>query len=241
LLESAVAAPQATMAGRPLITPPREIAAAFRKLLSIVLPSVCYLSPVIAGTVIVPDFKRPIPGQWSFEYGVSLITSNNIGEIFSGTIHVDDGPAGGEIHQFTASLLLAEPEWTIFGKAFRPALEMPLTLALFDENDRSPFLDYNVSFFVRWRDFPWNNHVLTSFGTGVGLSYTDKVPAMDIQRHPDEDRSHLKFNWPIQLTLARPDHPEHQIFLFIAHQSGGKFFDTGGINSIGIGYRFARW
>lgn len=212
-----------------------------RGLLSWVFPVLCCVGPAGAGTLVVPDLKRPIPGQWTFEYGVSLITSNNIGEIFSGTIQVDDGPAGGEIHQFTASRLLAEPEWTIFGKICRPALEMPLTLAVFDENGRSPFLDYNVSFLIRWRDFPWNDHVLTSIGTGVGLSYSDKVPAMDIQRHPDEDRSHLKFDWPIQLTFAHPDHPEHQFFLFIAHQSGGKFFDTGGINSIGIGYRFARW
>jgi hypothetical protein len=170
-----------------------------------------------------------------------MITANNIGEVLSGTIDVDDGPAGGEVHQFTATRLLAEPEWTIFGKVYRPALEIPFTLEVFDENGRSPFLDYNVSYVIRWRDFVWNDYVLTSFATGVGLSYSSKLPLMDIQRHPMEDRSHLKFNWPIQFTLAHPDYPEHQLLLFIAHQSGGRIFDTGGINSLGVGYRFAQW
>lgn len=178
---------------------------------------------------------------WSFEYGVSLITSDNIGEILSGTVHVDDGPAGGEIHMFTAARLLAEPEWVLFGKSFRPAIDLPLTLAVFDENARAPFADYNASIRVRWRDFPWNHLITTTFSTGVGLSYSSKIPAMDKQRHPDCNRSHLKFDWPIQLTLAHPAQPEHQLTLFIAHQSGGKIFDQGGINSIGIGYRFAQW
>ena len=179
--------------------------------------------------------------RWSFEYGVAFITSQNIEELMSGELNIDDGPAGGEIHYFTASRLLAEPEWCLFGETYYPSLELPITLGIVDENGRSPFASYSVSFVVRWRDFPWNEHVLTSFATGVGLTWSSEVYAMDKQRHPDDDRSRWKFDWPLQLTLAHPSHPQHQLVLFIAHQSGGRIFDRGGVNSLGIGYRFATW
>ena len=193
------------------------------------------------GTTVHPAEPRFLD-RWSYEYGVAFITSQNIEELMSGELDFDDGPAGGEIHYFTASWLLAEPEWRLFGKAFHPALELPVTLGIVDENGNSPFASYSVSFVVRWRDFPWNDHVLTGLSMGLGLTWSSEVYAMDIQRHPDDDdRSKWKFNWPLQLTLAHPSHPQHQLVLFVAHQSGGRVFDHGGVNSLGIGYRFANW
>jgi hypothetical protein len=184
-----------------------------------------------------PDFFK----RWAFDYGVAFITSQNIGELLGGEVDFDDGPAGGEIHCFTASALLAEPKWCLGGNVYRPALELPLTLGIIDENARSPFTNYSASFNVRWRDFPWNERIRTSFSMGIGLGWSSEVYAMDVQRHPDEYRSKWKLNWPIQLTFARPSHPQHQLQLFVAHQSGGRIFDKGGVNSLGFGYRFATW
>ena len=175
--------------------------------------------------------------DWSFEIGVAFITTNNIEELIGGQINVSDGPAGGEIHMLTASRRLGELEWNIGGHTFRPQLELPFTLEIFDENTRSPFLDTNVSLNVRWVDFPWNDYLHTTFSMGIGLSYSHNVPLMDIERHPNDRRARMQFNWPIALTFALPQHPEHQAMLFLLHQSGGHIFDRGGMNSLGIGYR----
>ena len=211
--------------------------------LAILIPA-AFLSPMLpargATTLQLPDSR--FFDRWAFEYGVAFITSQNIEELIGGELDIDDGPAGGEIHYFTASRLLAEPERCIFGKTFHPALELPFTLGIVDENGRSPFASYSMSFVVRWRDFPWNDHVRTTFATGVGLTWSSEVYAMDVQRHPnDDDRSKWKFNWPLQVTFAHPSYPCHQLMLFVAHQSGGRIFDRGGVNSLGIGYRFATW
>jgi len=179
------------------------------------------------------DGKR----DWAFEFGVAWITSNNIAELTSGQVNIDSGRAGGEIYTLTASRRLGELRWEIGGLTFTPQVEMPLTLEIVDENGRSPFLDFNASVTVRWIDFPWNDRIKTSLAMGLGLSYSEKVYLMDIQRHEDESRSHLKFNWPIQMTFALPDNPDHQLMLFIVHQSGGHIFDRGGVNSLGLGYR----
>lgn len=175
---------------------------------------------------------------WSFEAGVAFITKNNIGEIFSGEITRDTGDAGGELYQLTATKHLASLQWEIFGETFTPQLELPLCLEIVDENSRDPFLDYNASLQLRWIDFPWNDTITTSFGVGLGLSYSSKIYLMDHQRHPGEDRSHLKFNLPIHLSFALPAYPDQELILYLAHQSGGfHIFDKGGVNSLGVGLR----
>lgn len=165
------------------------------------------------------------------------MTSNSITDLIAGEVNIADGPAGAELYQITAARRLGELEWTLGDHVFRPQLELPLTLQIVDENGRSPFFNIKASFTVRWVDFPWNDIVNTEFSMGLGLSYSEEIYLMDIQRHPGRDRSHVKFNWPIQMTFAHPDHPEHKLMLFLAHQSGGHIFDRGGINSLGIGYR----
>ncbi|MEX1048129.1 MAG: hypothetical protein WED15_01280 [Akkermansiaceae bacterium] len=192
------------------------------------------VAPSVAGLCFVPAESE----RWAFELGVAFITANSNTEIVLGQVNIPDDPAGGKIYSLTASRLLGELEWRAWDRVFRPTVELPLTLEVVDENARSPFPDYNASILVRWVDFPWQDQVRTTVGMGIGLSYSSKIYAMDKKRHPGEDRSHLKLNWPIQMTLAFPQWPEHQLLLFFVHQSGGHIFDQGGVNSLGLGYRY---
>lgn len=175
--------------------------------------------------------------NWDFELGIAFITTNSIDDFPTGSYNIADGSSSGQIYVLTASRRLGEFELVLGGCTFRPQLELPLTLEIVDENGRNPFLDYNASLMLRWVDFPWNASVKTTFAMGLGLSYSSKVYLMDVKRHPDEDRSHLKFNWPIQLSFSHPSYPDQALILFILHQSGGHVFDDGGVNSIGIGFR----
>lgn len=199
------------------------------------LPALCSAASIC----FLPHSSEDGRSNWAFEVGIAMITDNHIEDFAISSFSLDraHGASGGNIYTFTATRLLGELKWEIGGHTFTPQLEVPLTLEVVDENSRSPFLDFNASFAVRWVDFPWNNYVKTSFAMGIGLSYSEKIYLIDIERHPDDYRSHLKFNWPIQLTLALPEYPKHQVMIFIAHQSGGHIFDDGGVNSLGIGYR----
>jgi hypothetical protein len=184
------------------------------------------------------DHAEALEG-WTFEFGVSLMTKNEIDDFLEGNITVEDGDAGAEIYQFTATKMLSEWNIELFGQQYHPLLEMPLCLELVDENANDPFLTYNAALQLRWVDFPWNAWVQTSFAAGLGLSYATEIYAMDKQRHPNENRSNLKFNLPIQFTFALPSAPEHQVNVYIAHHSGGfGIFDVGGFNSIGLSYAY---
>ncbi len=182
------------------------------------------------------DSSGPGP-NWDFGFGVALITTSKIENAIFGDFRVTDGAGGGEVYALTASKRLGHFEWKVGGKTFRPRLEMPLTLEIVDEDNGRTFLDYNASVMLRWVDFPWNETVSTTFGLGMGLSYSSKVYEMDRVAHPGDDRSHLKFNLPVEWTFASPSNPDQQLMLFILHQSGGHVFDTGGVNSVGIGFR----
>jgi len=211
------------------------------KISSLFLTWVCLLlltsSVSAASLCFIPRDSSDGSPAWKFEFGVGFITTNNIDDFPTGGLDIASGSAGGEIYAFTAARQLGEFEFKVGGCTFHPQLELPLTLEVVDENGRDPFLDYNASLMLRWVDFPWNKYVKTSFSMGLGLSYSSKIYLIDKERHPGDDRSHLKFNWPIQMSLAHPDHPDHELLLFILHQSGGHVFDEGGVNSIGFGYR----
>ena len=176
--------------------------------------------------------------NWAFETGVAFITHDIIGNVALGRTSIADGPAGGQVYLLTAAYRLGEPDWQLGNHVFKPLLELPLTLGVVDENARSPFLNFSGSFQVRWRDFPWNRLVSTTASMGLGLAYSDQIFRMDHETHPGRYRSHVKFNWPIEISLALPQYPQHQITAFIMHQSGGCMFDRGGINNFGFGYRF---
>ncbi|HPA14001.1 MAG TPA: hypothetical protein PKV75_01890 [Desulfobacterales bacterium] len=178
------------------------------------------------------------PERWTFQFGIAIITENVVDDFSVGRIDRAKGAAGGEMYLFSASYHLYDFDWNFREWRFRPQLELPLVFGVVNERGRSPFFDYNAAITLRWKDFPFNRFVYTNIESGVGLSYTDHVLATEQERHPERDRSHLKFYWPIQLMLAHPQRKEHQLVLFIHHQSGGHIFDVGGSNLIGIGYRY---
>lgn len=74
--------------------------------------------------------------------------------------------------------------------------------------------------------------------TGLGLNYSEKIFLLDTLKHPGDNRSHLKFFWPLEITFALPVYKSHRLVLFNHHISGGKLFDKGGMDSFGIGYRY---
>ncbi len=74
-------------------------------------------------------------------------------------------------------------------------------------------------------------------GAGQRCTCSGRVLAVQYARHPERERSHLEFYWPIQLTAALPRHPDHRVVFFLHHHSGGWTFHRGGVNSLGVGYR----
>jgi hypothetical protein len=205
--------------------------------LVVVLAAIPAYADVNGAAEEVPEVRRAAAEpNWSLQIGVAFISQNNIGEILSGQVEPAEGETGGQTYSFTLNWIAHRFEIPFRDGTLRPQFEPYVTFTLVDENGDGPFPDYNAGVGFRWVDFPWNRWVSTTIFTGVGLSYSAHVYAIDRQRHEGE-RSHLKIDWPLQLTFALPRWPQHQLVLFNDHQSGGHIFDEGGVNSLGIGYR----
>ena len=183
--------------------------------------------------------------RWALEVGVAGITDKTISSILTGDIHFPSGPRGGMLYHFGASYLLGEAVIGWGEHEFRPQLDVPVFIEVFDENSRDPFPSYNAALRARWVDFPWNDYLRTSAAIGWGLSYSARIPLMERRREDRRDRrldrTHLKFALPIDISFAHPRWPQHQIMFFLSHQSAGRWFGIfgrGGVNSVGIGYRW---
>jgi len=184
------------------------------------------------------DWSRPALGRWAFDAGVAVISENSTLELFRGGANAADGDAGGQIYNLYATRLLKEFSFDWGGRTMRPHWEFRGGLGVVDQNGGDPFLDYMVDMTLRWRDFPWNRHVDTTLGVGGGFFFSDKVLAIDRERHQGDYRSHFKFFMPVELTLACPKYPRLQCVLFNHHASGGHIFDDGGFDTWGGGLRF---
>ncbi len=101
-------------------------------------------------------------------------------------------------------------------------------------------VEINSLFLLRWRTFPWNRVIRTSFAVGDGLSYATRTPEFEIFV---DGRATKLLNFMIwELTFAHPN-AKHLSFLFrVHHRSGifGLFSDiSGGSNALALGARYA--
>ena len=186
----------------------------------------------------VPASLDETRSKWAFGFSVGIIGDTTPGDYLAFDFDRLDGPGSGFTYNVTAAYRLHAFNWKVGQRRLQPEIELPFMLTLVAQDDGNVIPDLNGGVMVRWRDFPWNRYVYTTFAIGAGLSYSFRVWEADYARHPGEERSNLKFWMPIEFTLAHPRYPRHQLTAFIDHQSGGTIFDEGGVDAWGFGYRF---
>jgi hypothetical protein len=177
--------------------------------------------------------------RWSFQFGVGFITGSTIDEIGVLDSELADDDGEGEIYLAQVSYKLANFRPKRYAEHVDIDVELPFVLGVVNERGHNnTFMQYSGGLTLRWKRFPWNRYIYTNFETGGGFTYSGHVLETERQRHPDRERSHLEFYWPIQLMVAHPKYREHQLVLFLHHHSGGAVFHKGGANTLGVGYRF---
>lgn len=176
-------------------------------------------------------------GKWSVEFGVAIISDNTPNDYFKLDFDRLEGPGSGLTYNLTVARTIADFDWKLWGVHLRPQLEVPFRLTLVDQQEGGLLPDVNLGVAFRWRNWPWNRWLQTTFAVGAGLSYSSPVWTADLQRHPGESRSELKWWMPLEFTFALPKHPNYQIVAFGDHQSGGAIFDLGGVDAWGFGFR----
>ena len=197
-----------------------------------------YFQFLFFGTCLInPLFAKDLD-RWTLGVGVAVISDNDTTGAVSGQFKKVNGDSGGWIYNINLGYILKKLSFSTDSNTYTPHLEIVSSLGFVDENTSDLFYNFNAAFAGRWIDFPWNRYLSTTIMTGIGLNYSEKIFKMDVEKHPDDDRSHLKFFWPVELTLAIPGFKHHCLVFFSHHISGGYIMDSGGIDSFGVGYRY---
>ena len=90
---------------------------------------------------------------------------------------------------------------------------------------------------LRWKRFPWSEHLSTSAAFGIGLSYATEIPPVEVALE-GESHQWLVY-WVMELT-AGPVDSRWAVSLRLHHRSVayGLMGDEGGMNAVGLGLRF---
>jgi hypothetical protein len=94
---------------------------------------------------------------------------------------------------------------------------------------------------ARWTRFPWSERVRSSVAFGLGLSYATELPEVEVELEGSSHQSLIY--WALEFT-AGPPNASWEVLMRLHHRSvaWGLMGEDGGVNALGLGfrYRFAR-
>ena len=79
-----------------------------------------------------------------------------------------------------------------------------------------------AALYVRWKWFPWNDTVKTSFAISTGLNYATGISDYELRVSGNGEGSNLFHYFAPELTFALPERPDSELVLRMHHRSGIK-------------------
>lgn len=105
-----------------------------------------------------------------------------------------------------------------------------------------PIYEWDPYFSVRWKKFPWDSFLSTSFAMGEGFSYDSRVPTVEMDTTSDSDGTRHLLNYLLfEVTAGLPRYPAWEIVARIHHRSGvfGLYgAENSGSTAVGFGVRY---
>lgn len=172
-------------------------------------------------------FEKAIPPE-NFKWGLSLygglLFQDSLDEITKGTPRIRE-------HSYILVTALARELWR-----FRDWFGFELEGQVVRHFDEMNHWEFNGLLAARWRLFPWDKYLDTSFAIGDGISYATEVP--EIEEKKDEDAGRWLNYLMFELTFGLPQTPKWDVLFRIHHRSsvrgnigardaGSNFFCTG--------------
>lgn len=146
---------------------------------------------------------------------------------------------------YSAELAYTLHQDNLLRKFLRPmvgAIQVASSITYRDEHrNTTGIAEGDVYLVLRWIDWPWDKYITMTFAAAEGISYTSRVPYVEVQDPNATGSSRLLNYLMFEVTFALPAHPEWQLVGRIHHRSTayGIFGNTnGGSNTVGLGLRY---
>jgi len=181
--------------------------------------------------------QQECPSWWSQGWAVTVysgpITSQDTSKIFL------NGKA-----KFEGSAILALAVAKKFGSVWDNALDFELETQAVQHFGGQNHFEFNpIALVLRWKCFPWNRTLPTTFALGDGISIATKTPKIEI--NPKKKASGAKvLNYVMgEVTFSLPEHPNWALVARYHHRSGafGLFngvHDASTVFAAGLKYWF---
>ena len=77
-----------------------------------------------------------------------------------------------------------------------------------------------IAIIARWRDFPWNKTLPTTFAIGDGLSIATEKPKLEVRRRGEHDSAKTLNYVMAEITISLPEYPKWALIARYHHRSG---------------------
>lgn len=104
-----------------------------------------------------------------------------------------------------------------------------------------PIYEFDPYLNFRWKTFPWDHYITTTFAIGDGLSYATSIPLREQHDSSNNNAKRLLNFLVVEATFAAPSHPNLQFVLRVNHRCGAwGLFGAGNLssNAVGLGIRY---
>jgi hypothetical protein len=182
--------------------------------------------------------KKPLtPQKTGLLIYHSWVTNNNLGEVLSGD-RLDFKFKTMDSIDLSRELAPDNPLTKLL--PFVSVIEAAFNLTKrLDPN--GTIYEFDPYLLVRWKKFPWNGLITTTFAIGDGLSYASGIPLREEIDSDIHNPKHLLNLVVIEATAALPSHRDLQLVVRVHHRCGAwGFFGAGNLssNAVGIGVRY---
>lgn len=123
-------------------------------------------------------------------------------------------------------------------------LELALS-AIYQTDPQGNLGEFNPMIMLRWKYFPWNSWLNTTFGIAEGVSYATRIPTIELrQTTPSWGPPKHFINFiAFELTFAAPTKPQWQLVARLNHRSAayglyGAGNDSSNVLALGLRYQF---
>lgn len=137
------------------------------------------------GTAPTMEVVEPVPADPRWRFGLHYFqgTSNDLGDVFTGSI---DALAQNGL-RFTAARVLANDLWNTPIDVLAEG-----GIMWHDEKGKQPNLfQYTLGLKFVWDEFPWDCHLRTRLGFTTGVSYAEHIPIAEQVNRGGKSSSHL--------------------------------------------------
>ncbi len=168
----------------------------------------------------------------------SWMTNNNIGAVLTDqNVHLKYGT----INSIDLSYQLA-PQNPL-RRFFQPLVStVEITGNISQRRDPNGLIyEFDPYLNFRWKNFPWDKVITTTFSMGDGLSYATGTPLREQHDSTNNNAKHLLNFLVLEASFAVPKYPDFQLVTRINHRCGAwGLFGAGNLssNAIGVGIRY---